>query len=100
MMLWFALALTSSLRLGVREVSASSCDVIRLNVALGMTSQLVFDEVPTLTLHADEEHFKVKTTPDAKRSIAIIPFVDGATLSRLFATRGSDTFFATPNQVA
>ncbi|MDB5038596.1 MAG: hypothetical protein JWQ35_2124 [Bacteriovoracaceae bacterium] len=76
-----------SLPRGVREVTATSCEVIRLNVALGMTSQLIFDEPPTLTLHADEEHFKVKTTPEAKRSIAIIPFVDSATLAQLFQSR-------------
>jgi hypothetical protein len=76
--------LEAALPSGVREIKATSCEVIRLNVALGMTSQIMFEETPTLTLHADEEHFKIRANPNAKRSIAIIPFVEATSISQLF----------------
>src|SRR4051812_6982329 len=80
-LLW---GITMALPIGVREVKATSCEVIQLNVALGMTSQIVFEEPPTLTLHADEQHFKIRANKDAPRSIAIIPYVDPQAVSQLF----------------
>jgi len=80
MTLFILLALVS---LGVREVRATSCDIVRINLALGMTTQLMFETAPTMTLHADEEHFKIRSSADAKRSIAIVPFVDQATIAQL-----------------
>lgn len=61
---------------GVREVEATSCDVIRVNVGLGMTTQIVLEQEPEVTLFADKKHFKVNTNSSAPRSLAIIPFVD------------------------
>jgi len=73
-----------SLPVGVREVSATSCQVIRINLSPGMTTQLIFQQAPVLSLHADEQHFKIHTNEAAPRSIAIIPHVDSSTISRLF----------------
>jgi len=62
---------------GVRNVEATSCDVIRINVSLGMTTVLDLTQVgePTVTLHTDEERFILRTHENAKRSIAILPQV-------------------------
>jgi hypothetical protein len=49
-----------------------------------MTTQIVFEQAPLLTLHADEQHFKIRTNTEAPRSIAIIPNIEAATVSRLF----------------
>lgn len=71
---------------GVREVKATGCDIIRVNVSLGMTTVLDLADVgePSLTLHADEEHFILRTHENAKRSIAILPQVSEADLRRIF----------------
>jgi len=60
---------------GVREVEATSCDVIRVNLGLGMTTQIVLEQEPEVTLFADKKHFKVNTNSSAPRSLAIIPFI-------------------------
>lgn len=72
---------------GVREVKATGCDIVRVNVSLGMTTVLDLADVgePTLTLHADEEHFILKTHENAKRSIAILPQVTEQDLRRIFS---------------
>lgn len=60
---------------GVRAVSASPCDVIDVNLSLGMSALLQFDTDPTLTFHADEDHFLVRSSDSAKRTIAVIPHI-------------------------
>lgn len=72
---------------GVREVKATGCDIVRVNVSLGMTTVLDLADVgePTLTLHADEEHFILKTHENAKRSIAILPQVTEQDLRKIFS---------------
>lgn len=82
-------AKTPKLPNGMREVQASSCEIVRVNLSVGMTTQLVFEEVPVQTLHADEEHFKVRSSPDAPRSIAVIPSISSQTLAEA-AARGQD----------
>src|SRR5690554_6716780 len=89
-----------ALPVGVREVEATSCEVIRVNLAMGMTTQIVFEQSPTLTLHADEQHFKIRTNEDAERSIAIIPQVENSTISRLFPQGQEDAGPAIPSQQA
>lgn len=69
----FLAALTFST--GVRVVSATSCEVIPVKLALGITTQLIFQEEPAVTLNADEKHFNIQATPQVPRSIAIIPQV-------------------------
>jgi len=73
---------------GVREVSANSCDVVRLNLGLGMTTQVVFEQEPKVTLHADQRHFKINTNSLSPRSLAIIPFVDASELNAFRSPRG------------
>lgn len=72
---------------GVRDVTATSCQVVRVNLALRMTTQIVFEQPPSLTLHADEQHFKIRTNEEAKRSIAIIPHIESSTIEQV--TSGS-----------
>jgi hypothetical protein len=66
---------------GVRKTTSSSCDIIRVNLGLGMTTQIVLDQEPKVTLYADKTHFKINTTPVSPRSVSIIPFVDPAELN-------------------
>lgn len=68
---------------GVREVSASSCEVVPVRLALGQTTQVVLEQEPKLTLFADKKHFKINTNELAPRSLAIIPFFEGAEIETL-----------------
>lgn len=68
---------------GVREVSGSSCRPIQINLGLGLTTQLIFEQEPKVTLFADKTHFKIVTNPSSPRSVAIIPNVDPSELERL-----------------
>ncbi len=72
------------LPIGVREVKATSCQVIPVYLSPGLTTQLIFEQAPVLSLHADDQHFKVHTNEAAPRSIAIIPNIDSQTVSQLF----------------
>lgn len=76
---------------GVRQVSATSCEVIRINLSLGMTTQLVFDEAPTMTLHAVEEQIKVRSSPSAPRSVALIPSISGGLIMQMFPNNPNPT---------
>lgn len=67
----------------VREVSASSCDIIQVNLGLGMTTQIVLEQEPKVTLYADKKHFKITTTSLSPRSLAIIPFVESSEIEAL-----------------
>ena len=71
----------SSVQGGVREVVYTSCDVIRVNLGLGMTTQIVFEQEPRLTLYADHQHFRINTNDLASRSLAIIPFVEASEIN-------------------
>ncbi len=70
-------------RSDVREVSASSCDIIQVNLGLGMTTQVVLEQEPKVTLYADKKHFKITTTSLSPRSLAIIPFVESSEIEAL-----------------
>lgn len=70
-------------RTDVREVSASSCDIIQVNLGLGMTTQVVLEQEPKVTLYADKKHFKITTTSLSPRSLAIIPFVESSEIEAL-----------------
>lgn len=61
---------------GVRKVKASSCEVSQINLGLGLTTQIVFEQEPKLTLYADKKHFKITSNDLAPRSLAIIPFFE------------------------
>lgn len=69
---------------GVREIKATACDISRINVGVGMTTQIVFDSEPTMTLMADQQHFLVQGSKGAKRSIAIIPRIDPGEIKALW----------------
>lgn len=73
---------------GVREVSHTSCEIIPVNVGLGMTTQIVLEQEPKVTLYADKKHFKISTTSLSPRSLAIIPFVDTAELNDFRDAKG------------
>ncbi len=84
MIAFFALQLlTAAPDHGVRVVKATSCDIIDVHVSLGMSVLLQFDSTPSLTFHADEEHFLVRSSDSAKRTLAIIPHVKEEELRRL-----------------
>ena len=65
---------------GVRQVSSSSCEIVPVNLGLGMTTQIVFEQEPKVTLYADKKHFKVVTNSSSPRSLAIIPVIEGTEL--------------------
>jgi hypothetical protein len=67
--------------LGVREVTSSSCEIVRVNLGLGMTTQIVFEEEPKVTLYADKKHFKISTNSLSPRSLAVIPLADAQDLN-------------------
>lgn len=62
---------------GIRHVSSTSCQIVPVNLGLGMTTQIVFEQEPKVTLYADKKHFKVVTNSSSPRSLAIIPVIEG-----------------------
>lgn len=72
---------------GVRRVSSTSCKAVPVRLALGMTTQIVLDQEPKVTLFADQRHFKIVTNPTSPRSLAVIPVVEPQELD---AFRGRD----------
>lgn len=82
-------SLAKSSTLGVRTVSASSCEVTKINLGLGLTTQIVFEQEPKLTLYADKKHFKITSNDLAPRSLAIIPFFEANELNPFRDTSGA-----------
>lgn len=82
---------------GVREVTGSSCDVIPLHLALGMTTQVVFEQAPKVTLYADKKHFRINTHRVSPRSLAIIPLIE---VSELDAFRNGSGRLPPPLRLA
>lgn len=75
-------------RPGVREVTNSSCDIIRVNLGLGHTTQIILEQEPKVTLFADQKHFRINTNPVSPRSLAIIPYVEPAELETFRSPNG------------
>lgn len=73
---------------GVREVSGTSCDVIKINLGLGMTSEIVLEQEPKVTLFADKKHYKITSNAASPRSLAIIPFVETSELNLFQDSKG------------
>lgn len=73
----FAFAASTKPVKGIRQVSSTSCEIVPVNLGLGMTTQLVFEQEPKVTLFADKKHFKVVTNSSSPRSLAIIPVIEG-----------------------
>jgi len=94
---FWLLQIILALPIGVRDVTATSCEIVRVNLAPGMTTQLVFEGPPVLSLHADEQHFQIRTNEDAPRSIAIIPHIDSGTVNRLFPSQDPGGLPVTPS---
>ena len=72
----------------VRTVSSSSCQVIPVNLSLDMTTQIVLEQEPKVTLYADKKHFKVITNASSPRSLAIIPVVESTELDLFHNPKG------------
>ena len=72
----------------VREVSKSSCEVIHINLGLGMTTQVLFEQDPKVTLYADKKHFKISTNTLSPRSLAIIPFIESSEMDAFRNNKG------------
>jgi hypothetical protein len=73
---------------GVRFVDASSCDVVKINLAVGMSTQLIFEEVPVVTYNGDEQTFRVRSSEDVPRSIVITPTITSESLTQTMHQRG------------
>lgn len=82
---------------GVRKISATPCDVVDIRLSLGMGTILQFDTPPSLSFHADEEHFDIRSTDSAKRVLAIIPKISIAELTKIL---GSNSSQFSPTQIA
>jgi hypothetical protein len=67
----------------LREVTSTSCKAVPIELGVGMTTQIVFEQEPKVTLFADQTHFKVVTNPSANRSIAIIPVISGSEIEAI-----------------
>lgn len=67
----------------LREVSSTSCKAIPIELGVGMTTQIIFEQEPKVTLFADQTHFKVVTNATANRSIAIIPVISQSEIEAL-----------------
>jgi len=73
---------------GVREVEATSCDVVNIRVGLGMVTQLVFETSPTQTLAANDTKFSVSSHADAPRSVALTTTITQEAVSRAMKDNG------------
>ena len=73
---------------GVREIEATSCDVVSIRVGLGMVTQLVFDSAPTQTLSATDTKFSISSHADAPRSIAITTTITQEAVARAMKDNG------------
>lgn len=72
---------------GVRHISGTSCDVLPVNLSPGMTTQIVFEQEPKMTLFADKKHFKIVTNASSPRTLAIIPVIEGSEIESLTPAR-------------
>ncbi|MCB0390902.1 MAG: hypothetical protein KDD58_06420 [Bdellovibrionales bacterium] len=72
----------------VREVNNTSCDVIPIRLGLGVTTQLIFEQEPKVTLYADKAHFKISTNELSPRSLAIIPFIEKSEIENFRNSKG------------
>src|SRR5689334_24248379 len=66
----------------VRKVTSTSCHAIRVNLGVGMTTQIVLQQEPKVTLFADKKHFRISTNELAPRSLAVIPFIEASEVNR------------------
>ncbi len=82
----FLYLVITALPSGVRTVEATPCEVVDVKLSVGMSTLLQFDSEPSLTFHADDQHFILKADPSAKRSIAIIPNIKEQEVRRLFTS--------------
>lgn len=79
----------SSANPSLREVKSTSCKAIPIELGVGITTQIIFEQEPKVTLFADQTHFKVVTNPSASRSIAIIPVISSNEIEAMKNGRGS-----------
>ncbi len=71
----------------VRFITASSCDATPVNLSIGMSTQLIFEEAPVLTYNGDEQTFVVRTTEDIPRSVVIKPTITPESLAQLMGSQ-------------
>lgn len=67
---------------GVRFVDATSCDVVKVNLSVGMSTQLIFEEAPVATYNGDEQTFRIRSSEDAPRSVVITPTITPESLAQ------------------
>ncbi len=72
----------------IREVSASSCEIIEVNLALGMTTQIVLEQKPEATLYTNQTRFQISSNDSAPRSLALIPQLSAAEASQFNGANG------------
>lgn len=72
----------------LRKVTSSSCQIIPVNLGLGMTTQIVLEQEPKVTLYADKKHFKIVTNASSPRSLAIIPVLESSDLDPFRDAKG------------
>lgn len=84
LLLWSLLALGAPD--GVRHIKATPCDVVDIRLSLGMSTLLQFDLAPSLSFHADEKHFDIRSTDSAKRVLAIIPKISSGELEKILGS--------------
>jgi hypothetical protein len=72
----------------LRKITSTSCESIPVHVGLDMTTQIVFEQEPKVTLYADKKHFKIVTNPSSNRSLAIIPVIETTELDALRDSKG------------
>lgn len=82
-------AAAANASIALRKVSKSSCQIIPVNLGVGMTTQIVLEQEPKATLYADKKHFKIVTNSTSPRSLAIIPVIEGSDLDPFRDARGA-----------
>lgn len=60
---------------GVRFVDATSCDKTQIYLAVGMSTQVIFEDAPVVTYNGDEQNFRIRSSEDVPRSIVITPTI-------------------------
>lgn len=79
----FSLTFLTSPGNAVRFVKASSCEATSVKLAVGMSTQIIFEEAPILTYNGDEQTFSVRTTEEIPRSVVLKPNISPDTVAQL-----------------
>jgi hypothetical protein len=72
----------------IRKITSTSCEPIRINLGLGMSTQIVLEQEPKITLYSDKKHYRISTNELSPRSLAIIPFVETTEIDKFADSTG------------